>query len=136
MTGAGAETDLAVMLRTLRPAVRPDDYVVALVPTAGPSPLGGVDVAATIVEDEGTTVVLARAEADRVGLAYDFVGSWITLGVRSSLEAVGLTAAVSTALAARGISCNVLAGFHHDHLLVPVARRDDALAALDALAGT
>ena len=44
---------------------------------------------------------------------------------------MGLTAAVGKALTEARISCNVLAGFHHDHLLVPVA---DAARALEVLA--
>ena len=59
----------------------------------------------------------------------------ITLGIQSSLEAVGLTARVSAALAARGIGANIVAAFHHDHVFVPWDRRDDALAVLSALAG-
>jgi hypothetical protein len=54
--------------------------------------------------------------------------------MHSSLEAVGLTAAVATALAARGIAANVIAGARHDHVFVPAARADDALAALRDLA--
>ena len=57
----------------------------------------------------------------------------ITLDVHSSLEAVGLTAACAQALAAGGISANVVAGYSHDHILVPAPRAQDALAALDAL---
>ena len=64
-----------------------------------------------------------------------FVAAWLSLRVHSALDAVGLTAAVSRALADAGIACNVLAGFHHDHLLVPAARRADAIAALHALRG-
>ncbi|MFD4182275.1 ACT domain-containing protein [Rhodococcus sp. NPDC058514] len=56
--------------------------------------------------------------------------AWLTLRVHSALDAVGLTAAVSSRLAEVGISCNVIAGYHHDHLLVPV---DDAAAAVEAL---
>ena len=59
--------------------------------------------------------------------------AWITLDVHSALDAVGLTAAVAGALAERGIACNVVAGFHHDHLFVPVDRAGDAIDALDAL---
>jgi hypothetical protein len=57
----------------------------------------------------------------------------LTLTVWSSLEAVGLTAAFSRALADADIPCNVLAGYHHDHLLVPVDRADEAIAALRTL---
>ena len=51
----------------------------------------------------------------------------------TDLAAVGITAKVSGALAEAGIACNVLAGFHHDHLLVPVDRADEAVAAIVAL---
>jgi hypothetical protein len=94
----------------------------------------GVDAAATVREDEGLTVVLSRPDADRLGLTYDFVAAWITLTVDSSLAAVGLTAAVSGVLTDAGISANVIAGFTHDHLFVPVDRADDAMRALRGLA--
>jgi predicted N-acetyltransferase YhbS len=95
-------------------------------------PLEG-HIEAAVREAEGLTVVLHRDEANRLGLAYDFVAAWITLQVHSALEAVGLTAAVSSALGAAGISCNVLAGFHHDHLLVPTAQAEHALEVLTLL---
>ena len=59
--------------------------------------------------------------------------AWITLRAHSDLAAVGLTAAFARALGDAGISCNVVAGVHHDHLFVPVARAADAMAALQAL---
>ena len=39
-----------------------------------------------------------------------FRAAWISLTVHSDLEAVGLTAAFSTALGQAGVSCNVVAG--------------------------
>ena len=126
-----AERDLAVLLASMAPVRRPGSFVFATV--APDEPAG--DALATVLEDEGRTVVLAREEADRRGLSYDFVAAWITLQVRSALDAVGLTAAVSARLAEAGISCNVIAGRHHDHLLVPEDRAKDALAALRALSG-
>ena len=59
-------------------------------------------------------------------------GEWarISLGVHSSLEAVGLTAALSTRLADAGISANVIAALRRDHFFVPWDRRDEALAVL------
>ena len=81
-------------------------------------------------EAEGTTVVVAEAQAIARGWPVTFRSAWITLRVHSDLAAVGLTAAFARALGDAGISCNVVAGVHHDHLFVPVARADDAMRAL------
>ena len=135
-TGAVGDpiTDLDDLLASLAPQVREGEFVVATVEPDGGNGVGGLTPLATVLEDEGLTVVLERAAADAAGVAYDFVAAWITLTVHSSLEAVGMTAAFAAALAAEGIPANVLAGHHHDHLLVPVDRRDDAVAALRRLA--
>jgi uncharacterized protein len=119
------ETDLAALLADLDVAVRPGRFTfVTLLPGESAPP----GAQAMVVEDEGITWVVP-AEGDD-----GFVAAWLTLTVHSALEAVGLTAAVSAALAAAGISCNVLAGHHHDHLLVPADRADDAVAVLRRLA--
>ncbi|MGO4806632.1 N-acetyltransferase [Arthrobacter sp. 2MCAF15] len=125
-----AEKDLHTLLATMRPELREGEYVYALWPHG--RPLAGA-ISAAVREAEGLTVVLPRAEADSLELSYDFVAAWITLQVHSSLEAIGLTAAVSAALTEAKISCNVLAGFHHDHLLVPVADAERALETLHEL---
>ena len=125
------ETDLKTLLESLHPVARDGEYVYALWPHGRPLE-GGIEAA--VREAEGLTVVLHRDEADSLGLRYDFVATWITLQVHSALEAVGLTAAVSAALTHAGISCNVLAGFHHDHLLVPSADADRAMEVLRLLA--
>jgi hypothetical protein len=128
-----SESDLAVLLKTMRPELMPGQCVFVTLPD-GEDP--GVEQLATVREAEGLSVVLARENADRLGLDYDFVAGWITLRVESALEAVGLTAAVSTCLTRRGISCNVVAGFHHDHLLVPVDSAEEALKALERLSAS
>ncbi len=76
---------------------------------AGPLPPGLVPFA-VIREDEGVTVILTRADADRAGLRYGYLAARITLRVSSDLADVGLTALVSRVLADAGISCNVIAG--------------------------
>ncbi|MBM2577458.1 ACT domain-containing protein [Jannaschia sp. Os4] len=82
---------------------------------------------ATIAEDAPSLIVPARdGEGPRM--------AWITLDVFSDLEGVGLTAAVSTALANAGIACNVVAGRSHDHLFVPEARAAEAMDILRARA--
>lgn len=124
-------TDLEVMLIALEPTIRAGEFVYA---TVADKLVAGLPCEATVREAEGMTVVLRREEADAAGLAYDFVAGWISLTVHSALDAVGLTAAFTTALGTAGISCNVLAGAYHDHILVPVARTNDAMRVLLELA--
>lgn len=126
----GAITDLARLLAELTPQLSPTPVVHVVVEDLPDD----VSPFATVREAEGLTLVLAQAEADRLGLAYDQVAAVVTLQVHSALEAVGLTAAVSTALARARMSCNVIAGAFHDHLLVPWERRTEAVAILEALA--
>jgi hypothetical protein len=115
------------MLATLDTSRRADDYVYAFVDRSHPVVRLA---AATIMEDEGLAVVLRRQDADDHGIPYEYVAAWLTLTVHSSLDAVGLTAAFSSALGQAGISCNVLAGFHHDHLLVPISEAARAVEVL------
>ncbi|MEN3539538.1 ACT domain-containing protein [Microbispora sp. ZYX-F-249] len=128
MTG---ETDLHTLVATMRPRLNPGRYVFTTVRADVPP---GVRPVVTVAEEEGLTLVLPQHEADAAGLAYDYVAGWITLRVHSALEAVGLTAAFAQALAAVGLSCNVVAGFHHDHLFVPYERADEAVEVLENLA--
>ncbi len=123
MTGL---TDLDEILRTLRPSVRAGAFVYVVTDLPLPSH-------ASVVEREGGSLVVEQAVADEAGLSYEGTFAWITLQVHSSLQAVGLTAAVSSALAEKGVPCNMLAGFYHDHILVPSDRVIDALAVLQSL---
>jgi hypothetical protein len=122
------EHDLRTLLASMRPVVRAGEFVFVSRLTAP-----DVECEATVREDEGLTCLVRREVADAQGWTYDFVAGWITLRVHSALAAIGLTAAVSEALADRGISCNVVAGYFHDHLLVPAERVGDAMAALEDL---
>jgi hypothetical protein len=126
-------TGLSDLLSELQPELQPGRFVFVALPESG---TGDVEVFATVREPEGVSAVLAEADANHLGLEYDFVAAWITLRVDSSAADVGLTAAFSTCLTGEGISCNVIAGLHHDHLLVPVDRADEAMAALEALAAS
>ncbi|CAN7337590.1 ACT domain-containing protein [Rhizobium sp. LjRoot98] len=122
-------TDLEILLREMRPDLRPGDYVYCSVPAEDASwlslkPLG------FFREDEGLTLILDKADADKAGLTYGLVMRCITLTVHSALEAVGLTAAVAVALTRHGISANVVAAYHHDHIFVPADDAERALAAL------
>jgi hypothetical protein len=125
---APGETDLDIMLATLAVERRPGVSTYLSVTVASDELLA--DAHALVTEDATTTIVLPVESADRGGHRVDVRLAWLTLTVQSSLEAVGLTAHVSARLAAEGIACNVIAGYHHDHLLVPADRADDAIAAL------
>jgi uncharacterized protein len=124
------ETDLSKMLASLRIERRREP--VTVVHLAEPVALGA-GVMAVIAEDEGTTAVVTVAEAERRGWPVEFRAAWLTVTVHSSLEAVGLTAALAGELADVGIPCNVLAGYFHDHLLVPWDQADVAIQRLESI---
>lgn len=117
-----AVSDLQQMLRGMEPVLAAEPYGI----TVQPGPVAGAF--ATVAEAEGLTVI---APLSRV--AAPLAWARISLTLHSDLAAVGLTAAFSAALAAQGISANVVAGFYHDHIFVPWDRREDAMEALRAL---
>ncbi|MBY4108354.1 ACT domain-containing protein [Rhodococcus fascians] len=122
--------DLDALLKTLSPKVRAGKYVFACVDEYTTARLRPI---VSVREVEGTTVVVELGEAIELRLVYDFISAWITLDVHSSLDAVGLTATVSRVLTDEGISANVVAGFHHDHIFVPHDRAEDAVECLRKL---
>ncbi|MFI1963141.1 ACT domain-containing protein [Streptomyces pathocidini] len=126
------ERDLRKLLSGMSPVLNPGRYVFTTVEGGPPA---GVAPVVTVAEPEGLTLVVPVEEADAAGMSYEYVAGWITLRVHSALDAVGLTAAVAQELAAAGLSCNVVAGYHHDHLFVPHERAAEAVGLLEGLAG-
>ena len=124
------ETNLARLLATMQPERQPGEYVFCTVAPAAPVPATALG---WFRESEGLTLILPRATANAQGLPYHYVSAWLTLTVHSSLEAVGLTAAVATALTAENISCNVVAAYYHDHLFVSHAAAERAMGVLRGL---
>jgi hypothetical protein len=125
--------DLASIMAELDPRLSEQEYVFCTRQSTGFEGLAALEPFATVHESEGLTLVLERRRAEVAGLEFAGVFRRISLGVHSSLHAVGLTATVSGALAASGISANMVAGFHHDHIFVPAARAAEALAIIAAL---
>ena len=121
-------TDGRAMVAAMDPRLDPETYAFcdpgdaadALIPHA----LGAFR------EAEGLTLILPRARAEAAGLVVGPALRRIVLTVHSSLEGVGLTAAVARALADEAIACNVVAALRHDHLFVPADQADRAMAAL------
>jgi hypothetical protein len=128
MTG---ETKLDTLLKSMKPHCNEGDYVFCTVMDFGEINLNRVLM--FFREEEAITVIIKKELADNLHLSYSFVASWISLEVHSSLEAVGLTAAFSNALAAGGISCNVVAAFYHDHIFVAKNDREKAMKILESL---
>ena len=126
MTG---ETDLATMLRLLDPALDETEYGFGIL-APGATLRVPVEPLGLFREDEGMPVIAAADALAVAGIEQSRGWARIVLRVHSSLEAVGLTAAVAGALAERGISANIVAAYRHDHVFVPWERRRDALEAL------
>lgn len=123
------ETELAQLLDAIAPVLQDGVFVFATMPAETlpdlpQSPIGSFH------EAEGTTLILTLADAECLGLPTHPRWRMITLTVHSSLEAVGFLVAIIRPLANAGISTNVISGFYHDHLFVPVARAEEALAIL------
>ena len=127
---------LSKILAALNPVLNPGVYVYcSVMPDEQLSvDLRAAGVLAAFRESEGLTVIAEERHALAAGWRIRFRAAWITLGVNSELEGVGLTAAVATALAKAHIACNVVAAVHHDHLFVPLERAEESLQILHTLA--
>ncbi len=122
--------DTDAMIAGVAPQRRPGAFVFATLDGDPPA-----DAVATILEGEGLSVVLPVETAAALGQPTDLPMAMITLTVNSALDGIGLSAAVTSALADAGIACNLVAGHHHDHVFVPLGDAENALARLRALAG-
>lgn len=118
-------TDLGEILDAMR-ITDAGDYVYTLTDSLPDD----VTPLAVFREREGMSTVIPVEAARAHGFAVEEVFTCLTLDVYSALTSVGLTAAVSTALADAGIPCNVVAGYYHDHLLVPARDKTRAMEAL------
>ena len=114
--------------RQIKPKLHQGEYVFCVI-----SNLTSVPRSETLMEfknEKDITIIIERRKADKLGLPYSYIASWITLELFSTLDEVGLTALFSQALANNGISCNVVAGYYHDHIFV---KKPNALQAIEIL---
>lgn len=116
------------LMANLNPTLCPDPWVFSLVAGGAPHLPEDDSVLPLIREEEGLTAIRRAAPSDDPETLPLFAR--ITLQVYSDLEAVGLTAAVSGALAGQNLCANMVAGLNHDHLFVPYQRGDEALQCL------
>lgn len=115
------------MLRGMAPELQPGAYAFRTALDEAEALAAWPRALAMFREAEGVSLVEAVPEDSPLAMA------WITLTVASALDGVGLTAAVASVLAAAAIPCNMVAAHHHDHVFVPVAQAERALALLQRL---
>lgn len=124
------ETNLDQILNTMSPELHEGEYVFCTIKNSNYGDYARTYPFASVTEKEGLTLVLRKNAAEQAGLSFAGIFRCITLNVHSSLQAVGLTAAVSAALAEHGISANVIAGYFHDHIFVQSELAKQALGIL------
>ncbi len=129
---SGGEIDLHRLLQGMKPELDPREWVFCTVPTIQTERALG-EAIGMFREAEGTTLILERIRAERLGLPYSGIWSKVTLTVHSSLDAIGFLAVITSRLAAAGISVNAISAYYHDHLFVPLYQRQRAMTELDAL---
>ena len=122
-------TELDELLKSMSPEIKSGEYVFCTV-DGEYSHYAHLRPLAFFMESEGLTLIISVEAAEKAKLAYESKFKQITLRVHSSLDAVGLTAAVATRLASYGISANVVAAYYHDHIFVQTEKADEALLAL------
>lgn len=123
---------MIVLLSTMNPELGDEEYIfhttdMSLEKAATLKPW------AIITEKEGFSLILEKKVAERNRIAFTGVYKRITLNVHSSLDAYGLTAAVSTKLANSGISANVVAAYYHDHVFIQRGKAEEAMKLLKEL---
>lgn len=125
------EKSLTQLMKGMSPKLNEGEYVFVSV-----EDINEIDRELTICEfkeEEGVTIVIEKSKADELKLTYEFIASWITIEIHSSLEAIGFTAAFSAELSKNHISCNFISGYYHDHIFVERNDSDKALRVLNGL---
>lgn len=133
MSQLNAISDLETLLHSMSPQLEDNIYVFA---TVSMDRLARLSCEPLMVfkEGEGVTLILEKSTADAEGIEGAMPSKRITLNVHSALEAVGFMAAISKGLMEEGIPCNVVAGYYHDHLFIPLDKVDRAMDVLHGFA--
>ena len=122
--------DLDILLSNIEPILDKDEFIFCTFPDYNSGQLTRLQPIGFFKEKEGITFIITKESAISEKISFDSTYCLISLNVHSSLEAVGLTAAVSTKLAEKNISANVVAAYYHDHIFIPADKAEQAMKAL------
>ena len=119
------ESNIIQLIKGMKPILNEGEYVFSTIKNT--QQVDRADTLGEFKEKEGVTIVMEKQRALEYGLTVESVFAWITLEIHSSLDAVGLTAAFSNELAQHQVSCNVIAGYYHDHIFVDTKDSEKAI---------
>ena len=125
--------DTGAMLTGMTPVLKQESFVFCTATDPASIDQARVRALSWFREDEGIALILELEVAASLGFDTTMPMSRIVLEVFSALDGVGLTAAISTALAGEDIPCNVVSAYHHDNVFVPVAMAERALRVLQLI---
>ena len=123
-------TNLDTLLSSMEPELQNEYYIFCTFTNTDIAAILHLEPISCFYEKEGLTLIIRKEMADKNKIEYLSVFRLISLTIHSSLDAVGLTAAISQKLADTGISANVVAAYFHDHIFVP---KDKAHLAIESL---
>jgi hypothetical protein len=121
------QTDLKKILESIDPYLVDESFIFMTTDQSLSSISNTLNPIASFKENEGLSIVITQATADKNAITYDSVFSCISLGVHSSLESYGLISTISRELTQNNISTNVFSGYYHDHIFVQSGKADKAL---------
>ena len=127
------EKKLSVLLKSMKPLLQKEEYVFCFYAIEKDYDYLELKPICIFYEEEGLTLILQKDKADAKNIPYESVFRMITLSVHSSLEAVGFLAAITSALAAKGMSVNPISAYHHDHLFIPSSRANECMEILERI---
>jgi hypothetical protein len=118
------------ILQLLNPKLSETKFVFCTFSKSNYGDLTHLEPLGSYQEKEGLTLIIPKGKADEYNIQYESCYRVITLSVHSSLDSTGLTAVISSKLAERDISANMIAAYFHDYIFVPSAQADLALNVL------
>ena len=121
------QTDLKKILESIDPYLVDESFIFMTTDQSLSSISNTLNPIASFKENEGLSIVITQATADKNAITYDSVFSCISLGVHSSLESYGLISTISRELTQNNISTNVFSGYYHDHIFVQSSKAHQAL---------